>query len=290
MRLSFVIILLSLIVYSCRTSNLTSYNDIGDNYIVEYECEGLYVPVYRSTETNKKLKGLIIRSTTGLYDSTLHFKLVSTFKKGLLTGKDSIFREGELIEVSTYENGIKHGISEEFNDSRMIVSNYDHGLIHGNQQTYAANVLIKQSNFFHGIKNGEEFNFDSLGKVTFSSTYEFDSTRVVLDESMKAKSIIHKSVGDTMRIADYLRMLDCKGTITVSNNLISSESGDPYYQEIFDPSIIESESCEYELSFGYYYIVEEYGGDGIDQIWQDTWIVYKERFDVAFYYWKIEDR
>ncbi len=290
MRLSFVIILLSLIINSCGTSNLNSYDDIGNNYIVEYECEGQYVPVYRSTETNKKLEGPVIRSTTGLYDSTLHFELISTFKKGLLTGKDSIFREGQLIEVSTYQNGIKQGSSEEFNNLLLTVSNYDHGLIHGNQQTYSADVLIKQSNFFHGIKSGNEFNFDSLGKITFSTTYTFDSTRIVLEESDRAKDIQLKSTGDTMRIADYLRMLDCKGTITVSHNLRSSLSGDPYYEEIFHPSIIESENCEDEASYGYYYIVEEYGGDGIDQIWLDTWIVYKERFDVDFYYWKIEDK
>jgi hypothetical protein len=276
-----------LLIASCDTSKMI-YHDIGDNYIVEYECEGQYVPFYRLTETNKKLEGAIIRSTTGLYDSTLHFKFVSTFKKGLLTGKDSIFREGELIEVSTYENGIRHGSSEEFNDSRIIVSNYDHGVINGNQQTYSANVLIKQSNFFYGIKSGQEFNFDSLGKATFSSTYKFDSTRVVLDESKKTGNIIRKPTGDTMGIADYLRMLECKGTITVSNNL--GHPGDPYYEEIFHPSIIESESCEDDLLFGYYYLVEEYGGDGIDQIWLDTWIVYKERFDVDFYYWKIENR
>lgn len=288
MRIS-VFALLLLVINSCGVAKKLTYQDIGDKYTSEYECKGQYVVVYRSTDNNKKLNGPIIRSASGLYDSTLHFTIVSTFEKGLLTGKDSIFREGKLIEVSTYEKGIKHGFSEEFDDSLILVSRYDHGIIDGNQHLYCANVLIKQSTFRKGIKTGKEVHFNSLAEIVHSSTYELDSTRVVLTESDKEKDIYLQSTGSTMRLGDFLRLLDYKGSIQVSDNLNGNRSGNPEYAEILHRSIIESKNCEDFSSNGYYYVIEQFGGDGIDQIWEDTWIVYKERLNDDFYYWKIED-
>ncbi|MBL4703005.1 MAG: hypothetical protein JKY54_00665 [Flavobacteriales bacterium] len=272
-----------LIFCSCAISNNSKYKDIGSNYEAEYVyLQNQKVIVYRSTLKNRKLNGNIIRRTEGLYDSTIEFKYASTFNKGLLTGKDSLFRNGELTSVHNYKEGLKHSTQLEYFDSKKIISNYENGVIHGEHLTYVNGEISKKTMFNNGVKNGQETTYDSLKNVIEIIEYNFDTAGSGI-KHLSNQQIVRLS--DTLSLYNFQRKhhLDYRGCIQIFPPFDSWV----YHEDAIHNSILETETFDPEHA-GYFYIIENWGGDGLDQIWREVWFVYKFFWETKFTYIKVD--
>lgn len=283
MRYLYFIILIQLFSSSCWVKKETT--DIENKFTIEQDYKNQNVEIYRSTIHNKKLNGKITRRTIGRYDSTLNFTLIGNFKKGLLNGNDSIFRNGKLIKVDNYIKGVRQGDQLEIIDSNKIISPYVDGIIHGFQKTFINNRIKKSSYFNRGIKDSVEYFYDSLEQVVTTYKYHLDhsdnwESHLNLD---RHELISYFGSMDTLDIKLLIRA-KYKGTITYYS-YDPKGIGDAWSPDVVHESITMDDFLENDqLIHGYFYIIDENSCIVCDYIdHRGIWVAYNNGIELEFY-------
>lgn len=260
---------------TCSLNKNSSYTDIGDAYTTGMDCHQKGATIFRSAKNYRKLNGNTILRQSGLYDSTLHFKFVSTFHKGLRIGPDSLFRNDELISVKHYSRGIQHGEQIEFEDSLKIVSTFVNGVMHGTQTTYREDKLVKSTHFNHGIKDSLEFYYDSLGNFASSIDYRF-----VYDSNWYSNMYLHSRAlvsYSTFEHLDpeWLKRATYKGTISFYSH-DPKGIANPSVFDVVDESSLSHNFCDFSQEYSdYFYVINKDDCVVCDHIdFDGIWIAY----------------
>lgn len=252
-----LIALILLISNACILQKKWAYTEIGDAYYSEFDCQKQGVDIYRSSITNKKLHGRIIRTNTGMYDSTLHFELISTFHRGRLNGIDYVFRGDQEIARKNYVLGVQQGKEVIYDDSLKIVSNYVDGVIHGTQSTYINDWVVKRSHFSHGVKDSLEFYYDSLGELATIINYRFYDDSFWYDNLyLKEHQLVSIS---NFEILDpkWLKNAQYKGTITYYSH-DPKGIANPLPWKVVDESILNDDACDQKYEDAeYFYVIND---------------------------------
>lgn len=126
--------------------------------------ENQYIKVWYHKNSNKKLNGNYSYCNNG-------FRTVGRYKNGLLIGMQKIFRKDTLIEVLSYNNGIKDGKQMRLAVGDSIQYNFSRGIQHGPEIHFKNGKAVRSCEFEDGIKTGEEAYFNNQGEKTASVIY-----------------------------------------------------------------------------------------------------------------------
>ena len=280
MHLSIALLLAAL--YSCSVGQHATSSFAGDGYNVETDCREQLVDVYRSVKPDRKLNGHVTRSGVGIYDSTLHFRQVGQFTNGLLNGVDTTYVNDRLIRIETFRNGIRQGSWVQYDDSIKTIAQYYNGLINGLAESYNHNQLVQQTNYHNGIKEGMEYFYDRNGTIITSCWYDpLNQQPDVV--AIAPETIVHQPDGSAITFSEWQRYSTYRGVVVIYN----SPGYDDAYSDALHPSLLQAEPCD-SIYTAAYYVLQQWGGDGLDQIWHTTWLAYKHPGDAVFTYSQLE--
>lgn len=282
-NLSFIIGLgILLTMFSCRSGK--EYKDIGEHYVADYSVEN-DTYIFRNSETGRKLNGRILFRDRGYIDTNLIFKHYSSFAKGIQEGTDSVYRNDTLICVENYVRGLKNGEQITYSDSTQTLAHYEQDIIHGEELKFLNNVVIQRSNYQYGIKNGAEYEYNLQGEIEQTLEYELDTNESQIPYRKMMKIKIHNYKDSLVSIYDFITKNRTKfmGIITIY------PSGNTWIwpDEVIHPSEV-NKHCADCIFTGRYYIIELWGGDGLDQVWTNQWFAYTTRLDSEYEFVQIK--